>query len=67
MAFCNSINCAKPKKLYKLVSLLEISLAANTPDADAWISPLLTPAPSPTAKRFSISVSRDSVSFGYLE
>jgi hypothetical protein len=32
--------------------LFKIARAATTPDAEAWARPLVTPAPSPTAKRF---------------
>ncbi len=43
------------------------SLAATTPDIEAWISPRVTPAPSPAAKRFLISVSSPEVSFNFME
>ncbi len=47
--------------------LLITSLAATTPDIDAWMSPRETPAPSPAAKRFFTSVSKPCVSFNFVE
>jgi hypothetical protein len=44
-----------------------ISLAAITPQAEAWISPRLMPAPSPAANKPAISVSSAGVSLGRLE
>jgi hypothetical protein len=38
-------------------SRFKISLATMTPDADAWIKPLVTPAPSPMVNRFGILAS----------
>ena len=44
-----------------------ISLAAMTPEAEDWISPRVTPAPSPMVKRFPISVSSEGVSLSLDE
>jgi len=46
-----------------LHSLLQIARAAWTPEAPAWARPLVTPAPSPAAKKLGRAVSSSPVSW----
>ena len=48
-------------------SRARISLATSKPEAEAWTRPRVTPAPSPTAKKLPIFVSRTGLSSGRLE
>lgn len=59
--WARAVNVVHPPTLFK------ISRAATTPEIDAWISPRVTPAPSPIANRFFISVSRQDVSLSLME
>ncbi len=47
---------------FAVFCLFKISLATITPETEAWMRPLVTPAPSPIAKRLRILVSRQLLS-----